>query len=146
MVTVPVKIIDNKAFDPTIEFSMSLSAPEDCEIGMYLDKCRVKIIDDDIFPSNKYAAELVSNPRDIHGLGLMWEYVKFNFRDKVVKAASIKWFLADMCDNIYYIWSLVLMRYLVDQGAAAIASSNAGSGSTDIYDAAADTTQDSGQS
>ena len=65
IVYIPVKIIDDHRFESTVEFRMKLSAPEKCELGLYLHQCRVKIIDDDIFPSNKYAADLLTNPRNV---------------------------------------------------------------------------------
>ena len=125
-VAISVIIIDDKRFESTTEFNLSLSDPENCELGQSLQHCRVAIIDDDIFPSNKYARDLLSNPRNIYGLGLLWEYVKFNFRDKIVRTASIKWFISDIGDNVYYIWCLFLMRYLVDTGGAAMARSQGG--------------------
>ena len=50
--TVTVKILDNDLYEPTFEFTMTLSNPGNCELGLYLYRCRVKIIDNDIFPSN----------------------------------------------------------------------------------------------
>ena len=65
----------------------------------------------------------------VSGIWLLWEYIKFNFRDDVVRRASTKWFISDLCDNVYYIWSLVLMKYLVDQAEIAIAKARgAGAG------------------
>merc|ERR1719379_1260653 len=112
MVTVPVTIINDEIYEPT-EFSMSLSAPEKCETGLYLHKCRVKIIEDDTFPSNKYKAEISSDPRSAPGLGLMLEYAKFNFNSNVVMKASMKVVLSDVVDNVFFIWSLFLGKYLV---------------------------------
>ena len=53
--------------------------------------------------------------------GLMWEYIKFNFSNKTVRTASKKVFFSDVLDNVYYIWSLWLMKQLVAQAAIALA-------------------------
>ena len=47
-ITVKVPILNDDRYDPTLEFSMTLSEPASCELGLYLYKCRIKIIDDDV--------------------------------------------------------------------------------------------------
>eukprot|EP00972_Heterocapsa_arctica_P002166 311242-Heterocapsa_arctica.AAC.1 len=47
-----------------------------------LDYTKVKVIDDDTFPTSTYAKEIRSQAYDeIKGAGLVTEYIKFNFTD-----------------------------------------------------------------
>ena len=78
-------------------------------------RCRVKIIDDDAFPSNKYRAQITSGAcRTVPPFALMWEYVKFNWRDKIVRKGSTKVIFSDVLDNLYYIWILFLGKQLIE--------------------------------
>jgi hypothetical protein len=57
--TIPIQIpiIQNQTFDATREFSLSLSNPEGCGLGLYLKNCRVKILSREVFPTPKYEKE-----------------------------------------------------------------------------------------
>ena len=122
--TVPVKLINDDVYDPSIEFVMTLSDPEGCETGLYLYRCRVKIIENDVFPTNKYKAEILSDPHKVPGLSLMMEYVKYNLSHPTVRVASMKMFLCDLAENAFYIWSLFLMKYMVEQAEIALATAD----------------------
>jgi ABC-type multidrug transport system fused ATPase/permease subunit len=122
--TVPVKLINDDVYDPSIEFVMTLSDPEGCETGLYLYRCRVKIIENDVFPTNKYKAEILSDPHKVPGLLLMLEYVKYNLGHPTVRVASMKMFFCDLAENAFYIWSLFLMRYMVEQAEIALATAD----------------------
>merc|ERR1719460_3523614 len=109
MFTIPVQIVNDDLYDPTIEFALRLSAPDKCETGLYLYRCRVKIIENDLFPTNKY-----KDHQNAPGLGLMVEYVKFNFNNATVKKASKRAVIIDTLENLYYIWTLYLVKLLLD--------------------------------
>jgi hypothetical protein len=128
---------------------MCLSSPEGCETGLYLHRCRIKIIDNDVFPSNKYAKEILEDvasagegarEHSTPALGLMWEYIKFNLSNKIVRTASKKVFFSDVLDNVYYIWSLWLMKQLVAQAAVALTINSDSSNEEDDDESTADDT------
>ena len=58
-----VPIIADDAFDTTLEFVMRLKDTEGADLGKYLHRCRVKIVDDDAFPTNKYQEQLLGARR-----------------------------------------------------------------------------------
>jgi len=52
--TIHVKILSDEAFDATLEFALYLENPRGARLGKYLHECRISILDDDAFPTNKY--------------------------------------------------------------------------------------------
>ena len=70
----------------------------------------------------------------------MWEYIKFNFSNKTVRTASKKVFFSDVLDNVYYIWSLWLMKQLVAQAAVALTINSDSSNEEDDDESTADDT------
>ena len=70
-----------------------------------------------MFPTNKY-----KDHQNAPGLGLMVEYVKFNFNNATVKKASKRAVIIDMLENLYYIWTLFLVKLLLDTAEAALTS------------------------
>ena len=59
-----VELIDNDKLDSTLEFGIELvpGSEKGCELGIYLRRCRVKIIDDDVFPTNMFRDDLHRDP------------------------------------------------------------------------------------
>lgn len=76
----PVTLCEDELFESTVEFGVKLSNPDPgCQLGMYLWQCRIKILDNDVFPTNKYHSALVSGKiRSIPGLHLFVELCKFH--------------------------------------------------------------------
>merc|ERR1719281_770141 len=54
----------------------------------------------------------------------MMEYVKYNLSHPTVRVASMKMFLCDLAENAFYIWSLFLMKYMVEQAEIALATAD----------------------
>eukprot|EP00929_Paragymnodinium_shiwhaense_P080066 TRINITY_DN41736_c0_g3_i1.p1 TRINITY_DN41736_c0_g3~~TRINITY_DN41736_c0_g3_i1.p1 ORF type:complete len:839 (-),score=198.66 TRINITY_DN41736_c0_g3_i1:298-2814(-) len=116
--TVHVQIIGDENFDTMVEFALTLDKPKGCVCGEYLSRTRVKIVDDDSFPSNKFQEDLQNDWtcltwRDDQDWPMFFEYFKFNYRQN---PGSKKKLLADQVDNfIFVIWLYVnkeLVNYL----------------------------------
>eukprot|EP00746_Dinoflagellata_sp_MGD_P033846 gnl/MRDRNA2_/MRDRNA2_180844_c0_seq1.p1 gnl/MRDRNA2_/MRDRNA2_180844_c0~~gnl/MRDRNA2_/MRDRNA2_180844_c0_seq1.p1 ORF type:complete len:229 (+),score=45.81 gnl/MRDRNA2_/MRDRNA2_180844_c0_seq1:26-688(+) len=60
MVQIKVPIISNPAWAGTLEFEVHLSKPENCTLGKYLWKCRVKVIDSNAFPTDMFRDEVLN--------------------------------------------------------------------------------------
>merc|ERR1712216_177845 len=81
--TIEVRIISSRMWSTTLEFEMYLERPINCELDLYLHKSRVKVIDNDLFPSDKYARNIQKGEEDIeaiNGVMLFLEYCKLNFQ------------------------------------------------------------------
>lgn len=116
---VEVPLLESSDWDTTLEFAVELIPGDgglvNALLGRYLYSARVKVIDNDKFPTNKYAFEIDGN--EIHEapkLGLFIEYLKFNWSDPVVRSRSIKFGCIDQLHNLYDFLHLFLNVYLVD--------------------------------
>ena len=58
-----VPILRCKGFQSTREFSMSLSNPAGCGLGLYLRDARVKILGRCVFPTDRFAIETAATRR-----------------------------------------------------------------------------------
>lgn len=117
MKQITVPIIESRAWSSTLEFKVVLSEPEGCILGRYLYLCRVKVIDPDCFPTNKYEELIRANEWDIIPMwGLLVEYFKFNFySNPVVTRRSRHQVLCDQVSNMYFILRLYISKVLVDR-------------------------------
>eukprot|EP00929_Paragymnodinium_shiwhaense_P080068 TRINITY_DN41736_c0_g5_i1.p1 TRINITY_DN41736_c0_g5~~TRINITY_DN41736_c0_g5_i1.p1 ORF type:complete len:839 (-),score=137.69 TRINITY_DN41736_c0_g5_i1:136-2544(-) len=121
--TVHVSIIPDDHFDTMVEFSLTLDHPKGCVLGDYLAKTRVKIVDDDCFPSNKFREQLDKDPtcvswRDNQDWSMFSEYFKFNYRQNW---GSKKKLMADQLDNFIFVVWLYVNKQLVNYLASAYA-------------------------
>jgi len=112
---IEIQLLDDKQWDATLEFVVKLSNPEGASLGRYLHQCRVRILDDDAFPTNRFR-DLCEQRRfdDIPKMALLWEYCKMNIRRRDVRARVIVHLLVDLMDNIVKIIPYALQLYLVD--------------------------------
>jgi energy-coupling factor transporter ATP-binding protein EcfA2 len=115
MKEVIILLLNDDAWDATLEFAVLLSNCRGAQLGKYLSHCRVKIIDDDVFPTNRYD-ELLRNGQEaaIPGFGLMWQYIKMNMKNAAIRNDSVKQVVIDQSKGLYFILCLYLMMYLVD--------------------------------
>ena len=56
--------------DSGFTHQVRIKGPDNCELGKYLHTCRVKIIDDDKFPSNKYGEQIEEGHQVVPMFGL----------------------------------------------------------------------------
>ncbi|CAK9021666.1 unnamed protein product [Durusdinium trenchii] len=116
--SIEINTIESLYWSATMEFKVRLSDPEGCNLGIHLHSCRVKVIDNDTFPSNKYREQLLKGEDgldEISAAGLFTEYFKLCF----LQVPSISWRTAtclvfDQMKNIYRYFTLCLNIYIVD--------------------------------
>lgn len=112
---ISIPLLDDDSWDATLEFLVVLTGVQGASLGKYLYTCRVKIIDDDVFPTNKHSDHLRNHKaHDIPGFSLMWEYIRMNWTNKAVRRDSIKQVLWDQVKGLYFLLTLYLQMYLVD--------------------------------
>jgi hypothetical protein len=113
-----VKVLQNDSWDTTTEFSVILHQDallRGAVLGRYAWTARVKIIDDDTFPTNKYHDKIVQQDwASLPRLGLLFEYFKMNINRPGIRSATIKIMLVDQVRNLLNLVNLLLNVYLVD--------------------------------
>jgi len=112
-----VPLVDNDVWDTTLEFLVELQTENlvNAVLGRYLWQSRIKIIDNDAFPSNKFRDQIFArNLDEVPKMSLMLEYFKLNWGNRVVRKGSIKVALVDQLHNMYFLIQLYLKVYLVD--------------------------------
>lgn len=115
MKTVTIALLNDDAWDATLEFSAVLSHAHGAQLGKYLSRCRIKIIDDDVFPTNVYDSLLRNLQADkIPGAALMMQYLKMCWRNGPIRNDSSKQVIFDQLKGVYFILQLYLQMYLVD--------------------------------
>jgi len=118
MVTIEVEITQDQAWSPTLEFKVALEDPEGCILVPDGSICRVKIIDDDKFPSNRYREELeeVSEEsiENINQWGLFAEYVSLNVSQPGMRWRTYVSIVCDQLHNLYLFFLLTARTYLVN--------------------------------
>lgn len=117
---IEIDLLDREFWDTTLEFRVELYGGGDLGdlengiLGRYLWSARVKIIDTDFFPSNAYEHLVKDKQYHTAQVGLFWEYVKFNFRDPIVRSRSLKAMVVDQLHNIWAFLQLFLSVYMID--------------------------------
>lgn len=110
-----IKITQDEIWDATLEFKIVLSDAKGAQLGRYLWTCRVRIIDDDAFPTNKFKeAVLKQDFESIPLVMLMLEYLRMNFTNPIIKRGGMFMIIADGIQNVYSVFRLFLLIYLVD--------------------------------
>jgi len=112
-----VPIIDDPDWGTITEFKVSLSNPRGGRLGLYLDHCRVKIIDDDAFPTNKFADEVKKGGdaiEEIWSLGLFLELCKLLAGNRFTRRRLQVYMLLDQLNGIYFFLTLYLQVYMID--------------------------------
>lgn len=112
-----IETTDDTKWDATIEFQVVLKRENitNAELGRYLWICRVKIIDNDVFPTNVFKNEILERKLDtVSPVKLLIEYIKMNYQDPVVRLGTIKALLAEQVESIYFVMCLFLNLYMVD--------------------------------
>jgi ABC-type multidrug transport system fused ATPase/permease subunit len=115
VITVP--IMNDDRWDPTLDFVVELEEPQACQLGNYLHKCSVKIIDDDVFPSNQFA-ELARKGRAsvelIPSVSLIKSFIWFCYGMPGIKWDFWQTVAIMQLHNLYLYLTLYLNIYLVD--------------------------------
>lgn len=110
-------VIGDEYWAPTLEFGVELSGEFGCVLSSYLKNCRVKICDDDPFPSSKYKEDLLDGKeglKRVSGPGLFWEYFKLNLTARGMRSRTFIVLFLDQLQNFYLWFTIYVGMYLVD--------------------------------
>lgn len=114
---VQVPLIGSDAWESVTEFHVALDSEglRGASLGPYLSQARVKVIDNDMFPTNLYAREIkMGEVEEVPALGLLWEYFKMNLMNRTVRRGTIKRMAGDVMHSLYFLMNLMINVYLVD--------------------------------
>eukprot|EP00930_Biecheleria_cincta_P059654 TRINITY_DN45368_c0_g1_i1.p1 TRINITY_DN45368_c0_g1~~TRINITY_DN45368_c0_g1_i1.p1 ORF type:complete len:885 (+),score=88.88 TRINITY_DN45368_c0_g1_i1:45-2699(+) len=114
---VKIHLIATNEWATTLEFRIELLPDTliNAQLGNYLYFCRVQVIDETCFPSDKYRRLIHAEKFDqMPPWHLMYEYIKFNWSNPIVRKGGIKMFLSDQLDNLYFVMKLFLNVQMID--------------------------------
>jgi len=113
-----VHLLDDSQWQASAEFKIRLSNPQGCKIDTELGESRVKIIDDDIFPSNKYLQYVEGGEEGIlkiPTMGLIFRFSIFCMRVPGVFWRVVTMVVFDQLHNLYQFLKTYLINiYMVD--------------------------------
>ena len=112
-----IPILDDETFHTTDQFGITLFEAEGCELGLHLSRCRVTLLDNDVFPTNRFRKETQDDPTTKSwqrgkSFQMMREYLKFTY--EATRAGSRKALLADQFKNLYFVGTIAIQKVLVD--------------------------------
>jgi ABC-type multidrug transport system fused ATPase/permease subunit len=112
--SIRIGILESPLWDTVLEFSVELEDKglKNCQLGRYLYRARVKLLDHHTFPSNKYAEEINKQQLDEIGLSLLFEYIKMNW--KTHRWVTIKVILSAQINNVDALFLMFINVYLID--------------------------------
>jgi len=118
--TIVIKVIDDNKWDSTLEFKLTLleEGRESCHLGIYLRSCRVKIIDNDMFPTNRFRPQILKDRfgwvDTVPKSRLLFEFFKMNYSNPTVKRGTLKIVCLKQLHNLNWLLMLTLRIHLVD--------------------------------
>ncbi|CAK0834514.1 unnamed protein product [Prorocentrum cordatum] len=120
--SITIPIIDDGQWCTTLEFSVLLYDPVGCELGRYLYTSRVKVIDGDTFPTNRFndvikehgLRGLTQGDCGVKPVELLIEYFKLNYSNLAVKSMTIATLAIDQLQNLYFLLTVNLLKYVAD--------------------------------
>jgi ABC-type multidrug transport system fused ATPase/permease subunit len=115
--SVSIDIINDSRWSTTLEFKLTLTDPINCELGKYLHSCRVKVIDNDLFPSSVHRDKIKEGIVGIEQIpipSLFWEYFKLNASADGIGKRMLAIVLLSQLENIYVFFNLYMQVYFVD--------------------------------
>lgn len=116
--TIEIQLIEDDNFDTTLEFRILLEEPKNCILSPNLWRCRTLIIDDDLYPDNKFREQIFhEDPDELHkqGVALLISNLWFCFlRVPTIYRKSILVAALDQLQNAYYLMTIFLRVYLID--------------------------------
>jgi hypothetical protein len=128
--SVTVPIIEGDTWATTLEFKIMLYDPVGCELGRYLFVSRVKVIDGDSFPTNRFnkeieergLANLTKGEGAVNPAEVLIEYFKLNFAIGGVGSKTYATIAVDQMQNLYFLLTVNLLKYVADDVLAADAN------------------------
>jgi len=116
---VKVPIVEDDVWHATTEFKAKLFHPHGCQLGNFLHTSRVKIIDNDQFPTNKFAEQVVGdeakeNIEKINSWSLLAEYCKLNWHQHGMGWRTVVILMFDQIPNLRLLLKIFMLEYMVD--------------------------------
>jgi len=114
---IQVPLMPDESWHAVNDFVIVLSEPEGCTLGVYLSVARVKILDKDMFPSNKYKLLQVQGEEGcskINGPGLFWEYFHLSFNQPGMRWRTFTTLMCDQLHNGFLLLKTWIGKYMVD--------------------------------
>lgn len=112
---IEIILIGSDAFENDLEFEVQVFNPIGCVVGEYLQVCRVLIVDDDTYPSNKYEQQVRSHRIwSIRSWPLFFDFISTSMQRPAIKRACLKNMLTDQLMNMNYLLNVYLMNFLID--------------------------------
>lgn len=113
---IAIPITGTEEWSGTLEFILQVKNPQNCELGKYLDRSRVKVIEYNCFPSNTYAEQIRNNDiESIPGPALLIDYFKMNLRvqegmtrDSLITAAIAQ------APALYFLLTTYILQWVGD--------------------------------
>lgn len=113
--SIEVPVCKNLHFDPNLFFKVVLESADGCILSHNLHTCRVMILDDDIFPANKFHDVVRDGNIHTMGLRMLAAYVWFCIWHIPEVGWRTFWNLfLDQFENVNYLLEIWLQVYLVD--------------------------------
>jgi len=117
MQQIKVRIVSAKDWAATLEFQCKLSDPVACELGIYLHTGRIKIIDNECFPSDKFRTQIKEGHAAITMLPdfqLFAEFWLLVYKNNGIGWRTILTLCMDQMSNAYRLLLLWIGIYMVD--------------------------------
>mmetsp|Transcript_92227 Transcript_92227/g.176901 ORF Transcript_92227/g.176901 Transcript_92227/m.176901 type:complete len:934 (-) Transcript_92227:265-3066(-) len=115
MKQIEVPIIKNPWFEPNLDFKIKLQNPQACMVSETLEVCRCMVVDEDIFPDNKFRDNIMKQELDSVGVRMLISFAWFCIKRVPDCGRRTYWNLfLDQFHNANYLASIWLNVYLVD--------------------------------
>lgn len=114
---IQICIMNDEQWDSTLEFCVDMHRDTciNCVPGRFLWTTRIKIIDDDTFPSCRMKESLQAGELDFFQTTILfYDYLLHAMANETVRRGVIKSLICDQVDMLYFLIGLFLNMYLVD--------------------------------
>lgn len=111
-----IELLNDDKWHATNEFKVKLLRPEGCMLGKYLHTVRVKVMDNNLFPSDTYPEVTQGEDAlaEVSGVGLFIQYFLLNFRQPGMGWRTILTLLLDQMSNLNIYLQRWMSLYMVD--------------------------------
>lgn len=112
---VEIPLLNDDEWHTTTEFRVALQGLQMASLGRFLWQCRVKVIDDDTFPTSRFREKLKMHKEDlVPPMQLLWEFCRMQLQDPVVLTNSIVFVISGLITNILFCLKMLSTMYLLD--------------------------------
>lgn len=115
--TVEVALIPNEVWDTMLEFKVVLNQEGlvNARLDRYMNEVRVRVFNDDPFPTNRYREELQEGrAHDVPTLVMVRAYISLHCRDRDIWIRSVKGIILDQLHNLNFFVGLFMQVFLID--------------------------------